>query len=65
MTTYKNTILNYLGELDSDETAEVARAALDLLGITRIVDLVMELDTATKAEIFEALADEADEGEQA
>jgi hypothetical protein len=60
MKSYKNAILNYLGELDSDETAEVAAAALDLMGITQIVTLVLELDTATKQELLEALADEGD-----
>jgi hypothetical protein len=53
-------IAHLLGDIDTDETQEVARQALDLLGITQIVQLVMELDDTTKAEIFEALADEAD-----
>lgn len=60
MMTRKTEISNLLNDLDDDETAQVAREALDLLGITQIVTLVLELDPTTKQELLEALADDGD-----
>lgn len=60
MTAKTDRISHLLGDLDGDETTQVARDALDLLDITQIVGLVMELDDITKAEISEALAGGAD-----
>ncbi len=59
MTAKTDRILRLFDELDNDETTEIARNALDLLGIDQIVGLVMDLDDITKADIFEALAEEA------
>lgn len=57
MTVKTDRIFALLGDLDADETAEVAREALDLLGSDQIVQLVLQLDDITKGEIAAHLSE--------
>lgn len=51
MTVKTDRIFALLGDLDAHETQAVAREVLDLLGSDQIVQLVLQLDDITKAEI--------------
>lgn len=58
MTRRTDRMVAVFGDLTGDETMTIAREALDLLGISQIVELVLALDPVTKQDVLEALSND-------